>query len=67
MTNQRFQLTTQKGRGKRKKTRYLAKILEVGSEHILNIWWVRSINLIPEGPKKLVCFMLSSEVSHVIM
>lgn len=47
--------------------RYLAKILEVGSKHILHIWWVRSINLIPEGPKKPIRFMLSSEISHVIM
>lgn len=46
---------------------YLAKILEVGFENILNIFWVGSINLIPEGAEKPVCFILSSKICHVMM
>lgn len=46
---------------------YLAIIIKVGFENILNILWIGGVNLIPEGPNQPVGLVLGSKISHVIM
>ena len=46
---------------------YLAIIVKVGFEYVLNIERVRSVNLIPEEVEKPVSLVLASKISHVMV